>query len=93
MATPVILIIAAGPNIGAAIAKKFVGNGYKVALAARSLSAGIQASGYLHIKADLSSPHSVPEIFQQVRKTHGIPNVVVYNGTALLSPPVCHISG
>jgi NAD(P)-dependent dehydrogenase (short-subunit alcohol dehydrogenase family) len=80
MATPVILIIAAGPNIGAAIAKKFASNSYKVALAARSLSTGIQVNGYLHIKADLSSPHSVPEIFQQVEKNLGIPNIVVFNG-------------
>ena len=92
MATPVILIIAAGPNLGAAIAKKFAGNGYKVALAARSLTAGLHANGYLHIKADLSNTQLVPEIFQQVRKTHGIPNIVVYNGTSLISPTVCHKS-
>jgi len=88
MATPVILVIAAGPNLGAAIAKKFADNGYKVALAARSLTTGLHANGYLHIKADLSNTQLVPEIFQQVRKAHGIPNIVVYNGAhRLVTPP------
>jgi NAD(P)-dependent dehydrogenase (short-subunit alcohol dehydrogenase family) len=37
MQAPVILIIGAGPNIGAAIANKFSENGYKVALAAQQV--------------------------------------------------------
>lgn len=84
MTTRVILVIGAGPNIGAAIAKKFADNGYKVALAARSLSPGIQSNGYLHVKADLSNPESVPQIFGTVKETHGAPNIVVYNGLVSL---------
>jgi NAD(P)-dependent dehydrogenase (short-subunit alcohol dehydrogenase family) len=80
MQAPVVLVIGAGPNIGAAIAKKFSENGYKVALAARSLTAGLQSTRTLHIKADLSSPKSVPQIFHSVRENLGIPNIVVYNG-------------
>jgi NAD(P)-dependent dehydrogenase (short-subunit alcohol dehydrogenase family) len=76
----VILILGAGSNVGAAVAKKFAENGYKVALAARSLLDGIQPDGYLHIKADLSDPGNVPHIFSETRKSLGIPNIVVYNG-------------
>ncbi len=84
MSTPVLLVIGAGPNVGAAIAKKFASKGYKVALAARSFSEGIQPDGYFHVKADLSNPENVPRIFREVRKTHGTPNIVVYNGLASL---------
>jgi hypothetical protein len=38
MPSPIILVTAAGPNVGAAVSKKFADNGYKVTLAARSLS-------------------------------------------------------
>lgn len=89
MQAPVILIIGAGPNIGAAIAKKFSENGYKVALAARSLSAGLQSDGTLHVKADLSTPKNVSQIFHSVRENLGIPNIVVYNGTSLFPPNNC----
>jgi NAD(P)-dependent dehydrogenase (short-subunit alcohol dehydrogenase family) len=93
MPTPVLLLIAAGPNIGAAVAKKFADNGYKIALAARSLSSGIQANGYLHITADLSNPESVSQIFGSVRENYGIPSIVVYNGLyPLLSSLVFHTS-
>lgn len=84
MLTPVVLIIGAGANVGAAVAKKFAGNGYKVALAARSLSDGIQSNGYLHVKADLSNPDNVPTIFREVKRIYGTPNIVVYNGLASL---------
>ncbi len=86
MSKSVILVIGAGQNVGAAVAKKFASNGYKVALAARSLSSGIQSNGYLHINADLSKPENVPQIFHSVRENHGIPNIVVYNGPSPFSP-------
>jgi len=85
MSTSVILIIGAGPNVGAAVAEKFAGNGYKVALAARSLSSGIQPNGYLHVNTDLSNPENVPSIFREVKKSFGIPNIVVYNGVTFSS--------
>jgi NAD(P)-dependent dehydrogenase (short-subunit alcohol dehydrogenase family) len=86
MPNPILLIIGAGPNVGAAVANKFAGEGYKVALAARSLSDGIQSNGYLHVRADLSNPENVLAIFREVKRTHGIPNIVVYNGLASPSP-------
>jgi hypothetical protein len=68
MPSLIILVTAAGPNVGAAVSKKFAGNGYKVTLAARSLSERIQSNGHLYVKADLSSSGTVPQIFYQVKK-------------------------
>lgn len=76
----VILIIGAGARVGKSVAAKFASNGYKVALAARSLSDGISPEGYRTIKADLSDPQSVPLIFQAVEKYLDLPNIVVFNG-------------
>jgi NAD(P)-dependent dehydrogenase (short-subunit alcohol dehydrogenase family) len=63
MPSPIILTIAAGPNVGAAVPKKFADSGYKVTLAARSLSEGIQSNEHLYVKADLSNPDTVSQIF------------------------------
>ncbi len=90
MQTPIILVIGAGPNISAAIAKKFSEHTYKFALAARSVSSGLQSDGTLHIKADLSIPKKVPPIFHSVRENLGIPSIVVYNGPSHF-PPNNHI--
>jgi NAD(P)-dependent dehydrogenase (short-subunit alcohol dehydrogenase family) len=84
MPSPIILVTAAGPNVGAAVSKKFADNGYKVTLAARSLSERIQSNGHLYVKADLSSSDTAPQIFHQVKKNHGIPNIVGCNGLASL---------
>ncbi len=77
----VILILGAGPRLGMAIASRFASNGYKVALAARSISDGISPEGFLNIKTDLSDPTSVPIVFKTVEKFFGLPNIVVYNGS------------
>jgi NAD(P)-dependent dehydrogenase (short-subunit alcohol dehydrogenase family) len=68
MHTPVLLLIGASPNIGAAVAKKFAVNGYGVALAARSLSTGIQANGYLHVKQISPTPKLSLRSFAQYEK-------------------------
>ncbi|KAI0185465.1 hypothetical protein EV127DRAFT_441538 [Xylaria flabelliformis] len=84
----IILIVGAGPRLGAGIASRFRDGGYKVALAARSLTTGLSAEGTLEIKIDLSDPTSVPQMFETVKQFWGIPNVVVYNGAKrLLTPP------
>lgn len=78
--SPVILILGAGPNIGQAVARTFASEGYKVALAARSLKEEDSTDAQLNIKADFSKPEEVVDIFTKVRKALGIPSVVVYNG-------------
>jgi len=82
--SPVLLILGAGPNIGAHVANKFAENGYQIALAARRLADGVQSDGHLHVQADLSKPETVPAVFEKVKQTFGLPSVVIYNGQSPL---------
>ncbi|KAJ5314752.1 uncharacterized protein N7443_001636 [Penicillium atrosanguineum] len=75
--SPVLLILGAGSNVGASVAK-----GYKVALASRKAKEEDSSLNQLHIACDLSDPTSVPYIFAKIRKTLGVPSVVVYNAVA-----------
>ncbi|KAF2103651.1 hypothetical protein NA57DRAFT_31353 [Rhizodiscina lignyota] len=88
-ADPVVLILGAGPRIGASVANKFASDGYKVAIVSRSGSDTKSAEGILLLKADLTKPHSIPEIFTAVKtEFHTAPSVIVYNAAALTNPPV-----
>jgi NAD(P)-dependent dehydrogenase (short-subunit alcohol dehydrogenase family) len=89
MATnPVVLILGAGPRIGASVAEKFASNGYKVAVASRSGSGTKTAKGFLSLKADFTKPDSIPALFDAVKtEFHTSPSVVVYNAAALTNPP------
>jgi NAD(P)-dependent dehydrogenase (short-subunit alcohol dehydrogenase family) len=79
MAIKIVLILGAGGNVGSHVAKKFASGGYKVAVASRRGASADPA--YLPIKADLSSPETIKDIFEDVKKGFGaVPNVVVYNG-------------
>jgi NAD(P)-dependent dehydrogenase (short-subunit alcohol dehydrogenase family) len=84
----VILIIGAGANLGRSVALKFASNGYRVAIAARSLAAGFSPEGYLNIKCDLADPSCVPSIFQTVEDALGPPNIVVFNGSGFPCIPL-----
>lgn len=78
--SPVILILGAGPNIGQAVARTFASQGYKVALAARSLNEADSTDSQLNITSDFSKAEDVVNAFKRVNKVLGIPSVVVYNG-------------
>ncbi|OAA69348.1 NAD(P)-binding domain protein [Akanthomyces lecanii RCEF 1005] len=84
----ILLVIGAGPRLGQSVADKFANEGYRVALAARSLTSGLSSAGMLKIKADLSDPNSVSSIFQTVHNTWGPPNIVVYNGANRITTAV-----
>ena len=75
---PVLLILGAGTNVGAGVAKAFAAKGYKVATTSRSQKGKEQ--DVLHIQSDLSNPSSVATVFAKVREAIGPPSVVVYNG-------------
>jgi len=81
--SPVLLILGAGPNVGKSVAQRFAANGYKVALASRSVPTTNDVKGSLHIKSDLSKPETVKDIFQQVREKIGIPSVILYNSESV----------
>ncbi|KAK9311271.1 hypothetical protein V1524DRAFT_450394 [Lipomyces starkeyi] len=74
---PVVLILGAGPRIGASVAEKFVSNGYEVAVASRSGTGTKTAKGFLSLKADFTMSDSIPALFDAVKtKCHAAPSVV-----------------
>jgi NAD(P)-dependent dehydrogenase (short-subunit alcohol dehydrogenase family) len=78
--SPVVLILGAGTNIGANVARAFTAKGYKVALAARKLKDETNDQGQLTISSDFADPSSISAAFAKVREVFGDPSVVVYNG-------------
>lgn len=84
-ASPVVLILGAGANIGAHVARSFAAKGYRVALTSRTSRAQETTDdGDLHLQGDLADPGSVAGIFAKVRDLLGLPSVVVYNGESAL---------
>lgn len=84
----VVLILGAGPRIGAAVAERFSSNGYQVALASRSGSGTKNDKGFLSLKADFSQPDTIPSLFKAVKaEFHSPPNIIVYNAGSLTNPP------
>jgi len=63
----VVLILGAGPRVGASVAEKFASKGYKVALASRKGTGSKTAEGFLSLKADFSKPESIPALFDAVK--------------------------
>ncbi|RSM03605.1 hypothetical protein CDV31_010402 [Fusarium ambrosium] len=85
---PVLLILGAGPRIGASVAEKFALNGYKVAIASRSGTDSKNEEGILSLKVDLGKPDSIPGIFEAAKtEFQAAPSVVVYNAPAFTYPP------
>jgi len=85
---PVALILGAGPNVGAAIAASLTKLGYRIATASRSGTGAINSStGVLALRADFSTPSSIPPLFSQIKDTFSTaPSVVIYNAGALTPP-------
>lgn len=80
VASPVVLILGAGSNIGASVARAFALKGYKVAVTSRQPPQDHDNDDYLRVQGDLSDPNSVQHTFATVRSVLGHPSVVVYNG-------------
>ncbi|KIW87309.1 uncharacterized protein Z519_11945 [Cladophialophora bantiana CBS 173.52] len=88
----IILILGAGPNIGAALAKAFSAKGYKVASASRTPPKTNDGAA-LHIPVDLTRPDTVPGVFERVRKElGGEVGVVVYNAAMFKPDPADPLS-
>lgn len=84
---PVVLILGAGPRIGASVAERFSSNGYQVAVASRSGNNTKTAKGFLSLRADFSKPDSIPALFDAVKaEFHHSPSVVIYNAGSLTIP-------
>ena len=79
-ASPVLLILGAGSNIGQHVCRAFLAKGYKVALTSRTLNEEESTADKLNISSDLSDPNSVAKVFTKVKESLGLPSVVIYNG-------------
>ncbi|KAH6689923.1 hypothetical protein BKA61DRAFT_533224 [Leptodontidium sp. MPI-SDFR-AT-0119] len=82
MAAQVVLILGAGANVGAKTAEVFAKNGYKVALATRTITHHKDNTRDLVIQADFAEPLSIKSVFDEVKAKIGTPNVIVYNAAA-----------
>ncbi|CAN5592796.1 SDR family oxidoreductase [soil metagenome] len=83
-------VLGVGPGLGAAVARRFAGEGYAVALMARNegsvseVRQEIKDGGgrALPVSTDATDPASVEEAFGKVRSELGDPEVFVYNAGA-----------
>src|SRR5919112_4702434 len=83
-------VLGAGPGLGAALARRFAGEGFGVALMARredsvaGVRQEIEGGGgtALPVSADATDPDSVAAGFERVRGELGDPEVFVYNAGA-----------
>ncbi|KAK1751480.1 hypothetical protein QBC47DRAFT_391893 [Echria macrotheca] len=81
-ASPIVLILGAGSNVGRHAAKAFRDKGYRVALAARSVKESDNTAEQVYLPIDLSDPASVPSAFSKLRSSLGVPSVIIYNASA-----------
>jgi NAD(P)-dependent dehydrogenase (short-subunit alcohol dehydrogenase family) len=81
----VALIVGAGPGISSAFGEALVGDGYRVALAARNLGKLrplAEAMDAMPFEADAASAQSLEQLFRDVDRALGQPDVVLYNPSA-----------
>jgi NAD(P)-dependent dehydrogenase (short-subunit alcohol dehydrogenase family) len=91
----VILIVGAGPGMGAAVGRRFAREGFKVALAGRTLSKveGLAADidGAKGFACDATDEASVKALFDAVKQDMGEPNVVVFNASGRVRASILDI--
>lgn len=93
MAKPLCIIAGVGPGNGLAFCKKFLKQGYQVAILARSferMQEYAKDSEDIHpFSCDLSDPDSIEHTFTEITETLGIPAVLIYNaGSGLFGTPL-----
>lgn len=79
----VIFIIGGGPRIGHSVARKFLQQGYKVAIGRRNIQETTNSKGLeeaFGVYLDVTKPGTVQAAFDEVESKLETPNVVVYNG-------------
>jgi NAD(P)-dependent dehydrogenase (short-subunit alcohol dehydrogenase family) len=90
MSDKVAAVLGVGPGLGAAIARRFAGEGFAAALMARREESVAQVREEIEdrggktmtVSADATDPHSVAAAFGRVREELGDPEVFVYNAGA-----------
>jgi NAD(P)-dependent dehydrogenase (short-subunit alcohol dehydrogenase family) len=85
------LIVGAGLGLSAELARRLAADGFKVALAARTLEklrAIESATGARAFACDATDATSVDRLFAEVAAAFGDPDVVVYNASGRLRGPL-----
>ena len=88
------LIVGAGSGVSASFARALVRQGADIALAARNIDklAGLkQEIDAIVIACDATEADQVSNLFQQLDKSMGTPDVVLYNASAFTAGPVAEI--
>ncbi len=93
-------VLGVGPGLGAAVARRFAGEGFAVAMMARQeeslaeIRQDIEDDGGMAIpvSADATDPDSVAAAFERVRAELGDPEVLVYNAGAFQMGGVLEVS-
>ncbi|MBX3502098.1 MAG: SDR family NAD(P)-dependent oxidoreductase [Alphaproteobacteria bacterium] len=89
------LIVGSGPGLSASLARLFAREGMRVALAARNIDklAGLTAETNAQAFAcDATDAAQVSRLFQDIERTQGAPDVVVYNASARARGPVAELA-
>ena len=79
------LIVGSGSGLSASLAQLFAREGFKIALAARNtekLASLCARTGAATFSCDASDPDQVTQLFRDVERRIGDPDVVVYNASA-----------
>ena len=83
MSSPVCAVVGIGPNNGAAFARRFDNEGYKVALLSRSTEFSEELAKELSdaraYRCDAMDPASVADAFARVRSDLGVVGVLIFN--------------
>jgi NAD(P)-dependent dehydrogenase (short-subunit alcohol dehydrogenase family) len=89
--TETALIVGAGPGLSASLARLFAQEGMQVALAARNVDKVdelARETTALAVRCDASQPADVAALFDQVERTLGVPDLVVYNASGRYRAPI-----
>ncbi|MBD8871080.1 SDR family oxidoreductase [Nocardioides donggukensis] len=94
MEKPTLLVLGAGPGVGAEVARRFAREGYAVALAARSADrlAGLadEIGGTAH-PVDLTDPESLTRVVREVGEAAGHLDVLHFNPSAFRMADPLHL--
>jgi NAD(P)-dependent dehydrogenase (short-subunit alcohol dehydrogenase family) len=96
----VVAVLGIGPGFGSAVARRFAGEGFAVAMMARrkeslaEIRQDIENDGgtALPVSADATAADSVAAAFERIRSDLGDPEVLVYNAGAFQMGGVLEIS-
>lgn len=89
--TETALIVGSGKGLSASLARLFAEEGMQVALAARNtdkLDELVHETHATAVRCDASQPADVAALFDQVERTLGVPDLVVYNASGHYRAPI-----